>query len=131
MCARITQKDLVTIYVMIVRPVLECACPVWHINLPQYVSDNIEIIQRRALKFIFPGLGYAEIFRCVNLNTLKVRRTAFSKNRYDIRQVNVYTCYQYPEQIDSVTPLYRGDYTTANKHGTAEYSRLIRYHMCC
>ena len=40
----------------------------------QYLSDNNDIIQNRALKRIFPGLGYAEILRCVNLDTLNVRR---------------------------------------------------------
>ena len=55
--AGITQKDLVSVYVSVVRPVLEYACPVWHNNLPQYLSDNIEVIQKRALKCIFPGFG--------------------------------------------------------------------------
>ncbi|KAK2185565.1 hypothetical protein NP493_228g04015 [Ridgeia piscesae] len=49
--AGITQKDLVSIYVSMVRPVLEY---VWQTNLPQYISDNIEVIQKRALKCIFP-----------------------------------------------------------------------------
>ena len=46
--AGITQKDLVSIilYVSVVIPVLEYACPVWHTNLPQYLSDNIEVIQK-------------------------------------------------------------------------------------
>ena len=56
--AGITQKDLATVYVSVVRPVLEYSCPVWHTNLPQYLSDNIEIIQKWALKGIFAGLGY-------------------------------------------------------------------------
>ena len=47
--AGITQKDLVSVYVS----VLEYAYPVWHTNLPQYVSDNIEVIQKRALNCIF------------------------------------------------------------------------------
>ena len=58
-CAGISQKDLVSVYVSVVRPVLEYACHVWYTNLPQYLSDNIEIIQKWALKYIFPGLGYA------------------------------------------------------------------------
>ena len=45
-CAEITQKDLDSVYVSVVRPVLEYACPVWHTNLPQYLSDNIEVIQK-------------------------------------------------------------------------------------
>ncbi|KAK2187886.1 hypothetical protein NP493_151g00004 [Ridgeia piscesae] len=46
MRAGITQKDLVSVYVSVVRSVLEYACPVWHINLPQYLFDNIEVIQK-------------------------------------------------------------------------------------
>ena len=44
--AGITQKDLVSVYVSVVRPGLDYACPVWHTNLPQYLSDNIEVIQK-------------------------------------------------------------------------------------
>ena len=51
--AEITQKDLVSVHVSVVRPVLEYACPVWHTVLPPYLSDNIEVIQKRALKCIF------------------------------------------------------------------------------
>ena len=45
--AGISQKDLVSVYVSVVRPVLEYACPIWHTNLRQYLSDNIEVIQKR------------------------------------------------------------------------------------
>ena len=51
--AEIAQKYLVSVYVSVVRPVLEFACPVRHTNLPQYVSDNIEVIQKRALNVFF------------------------------------------------------------------------------
>ena len=44
--AGITQEDLVNVYVSVVKPVLEYACPVWHTNLPQYLPDNIEVIQK-------------------------------------------------------------------------------------
>ena len=72
--AGITHKDLVSVYVSVVRPVLEYACPVWHTILPRYLSDNIEVIQTRVLKCIFAGLGYAEILKRVNLETLNVKR---------------------------------------------------------
>ena len=39
----------------------------------QVDPDSIDIIQKRALKCIILGLGYAEILRCVNQGTLKVR----------------------------------------------------------
>ena len=51
--------------------------------MPQYLSDNSEIIQKRALKRIFPGLRYDEIFRCVNLDTLKVRRYSLCQKYFD------------------------------------------------
>ena len=57
----IRQTDLVNVYVSVVRPVLEYACPVWHTNLPKYLSDNIEMIQKRELKSIFPNKGYDDI----------------------------------------------------------------------
>ena len=52
---------LYQLYISVVRPVLEYACPVWHTNLPKYLSDNIEMIQKRALKSIFPNKGYDDI----------------------------------------------------------------------
>ena len=38
--AGIRQTDLVNVYVSVVIPVLEYACPVWHTNLPKYLSEN-------------------------------------------------------------------------------------------
>ena len=56
--AGIIKLYMVTVYISVVRPVLEYACPVWHTNLHKYISDSIELIQTRALKFIFPGKSY-------------------------------------------------------------------------
>ena len=72
--AGISQTDLVTVYVSVVRPVLEYACPVWHTNLPKYLSDNIEMIQKRALKSIFPNKGYDDILNDIVMCTLRERR---------------------------------------------------------
>ena len=47
---------------------------VWHTNVPKYLSDNIEIIQKRCLKTIFPGYQYENILQMVNLPTLHRRR---------------------------------------------------------
>ena len=69
--AGISQLDLVTVYISVVRPVLEYACPVWHTNMPKYLSDSIELIQNRALKSIFPGMSYNDILNDTGLRTLK------------------------------------------------------------
>ena len=72
--AGIRQTDLVNVYVSVVRPVLEYACPVWHTNLTKYLSDNIEMIQKRALKSIFPNKGYDDILCDLGMCTLHERR---------------------------------------------------------
>ena len=71
--AGVNQADLITIYrayiKSVVRPVVEYACPVWNTNLPIYLSDNIEMIQKRAVRAIFPGTSYDDIFTHINLST--------------------------------------------------------------
>ena len=73
--AGIGQCDLVRIYISVIRPVVEYACPAWHTNLPKYLSDNIELIQKRCMKTIFPGYSYDDILEMTNLPTLHDRRT--------------------------------------------------------
>ena len=47
-------------YTTCIRPVLEYACPVFHHSLPQYLSNEMERLQKRALRIIQPDLSYAE-----------------------------------------------------------------------
>ena len=53
-------KRLSTVNTTVVRPVLEYACQVWHINISGYLSDDIERVQRRALRIILQELSYIE-----------------------------------------------------------------------
>ena len=71
----ISQTDLVKVYIMcIVKPVLEYACPVWHTNLPIYLSDDIDMVQKRVLKSIFPRKCYNHILNHTGISSLKERR---------------------------------------------------------
>ena len=72
--AGVNQADLVTVYISVVRPVVGYAGHVWHTNLPIYLSDNIEMIQKRSVKAIFPGMSYVDILNHINLSTLQERR---------------------------------------------------------
>ena len=74
--ADIGKCDLVRIYIQVIRPVVEYACPAWHTHLPKYFSDNIELIQKRCMKTIFPGCSYDDILEMTNLPTLHDRRTS-------------------------------------------------------
>ena len=77
--AGISQLDLVKIYVSVIRPVLEYACPVWSTNLPKYLLDAIEMIQKHVLRSIYPGLHYDDILVLVSLQSLKKRRDDICK----------------------------------------------------
>ena len=78
-------KILCTVFTTIIRPVVEYACQVWHFNIQQYLCDEIEKIQRRALKIMLPSLSYREARELADLPLLKTRRDGlcdqfFAKN---------------------------------------------------
>ena len=47
-------RDIVYIYCSVIRSVLEYACPVWHPGLTSQLSKDIERVQKRCLRIIFP-----------------------------------------------------------------------------
>ena len=60
-------------YCSIIRSVLEYASPVWA-GLTQYLSDQIESVQKRALKIIFPFMSYEDALKKSGLINLCQRR---------------------------------------------------------
>jgi hypothetical protein len=52
--------DLKCSYVASIRSMLEYSCQVFHYGFPQYLSDVIERIQKRALCIIYPQLSYQQ-----------------------------------------------------------------------
>ena len=81
--AGISQSDTVKIYISVVRPVLEYACPGWSTSLPKYLSDAIEMIQKRALRAIYPGSHYDDMLTPLGLKSLKDRRDALCKTYFE------------------------------------------------
>ena len=55
------------------RSILEYAVPAWE-NIPLYLEDAIESIQKSALAVIFPGAPYDEALRSAGVTTLTARR---------------------------------------------------------
>ena len=66
-------KTLSTVNTTVIWPVLEYACQVWHFNISGYLSDDIERVQRRALRIILPKLSYIEARDLINIPLLKDR----------------------------------------------------------
>ncbi len=57
--------------------------PVWSTCLPGYLSDSIEIVQKRALKSIYPDLSCNVILQRVELPTLAVRRDELCRTYFN------------------------------------------------
>ena len=70
----VQSRDLQKVYCSFVRSILEYACPVWHSSLSILLSDQIEHIQKRALRIILPNMSYQESLSMLKLPTLTERR---------------------------------------------------------
>ncbi|XP_068671127.1 uncharacterized protein [Montipora foliosa] len=75
-------KDLIIFYITFIRSLLEYACPVFHRALPGYLSDDLERLQRRALRIIFPSLSYSGAIVESGLTTLYQRREEISQRTF-------------------------------------------------
>ena len=71
------RADLVTIYTMYIRPLLEFAVPVWASSITCQQADSIERVQKRALRIIaWPNvLPYTDLLHDLNVTSLKDRRS--------------------------------------------------------
>ena len=66
--------DLLVIYNASIRPILEYACVVWHNSLPKYLSDKFELVQKRALRILYPNTHYEDALSSSGCSRLHVRR---------------------------------------------------------
>jgi hypothetical protein len=74
---------LITVYTTIIRPVLEYACQVWHYNIQQYLCEDIEKIQKRALRIILPSQKYDEALITTNITSLRDRREKLCEHFFE------------------------------------------------
>ena len=81
--ARVKDTDIITIYCSIIRSVLEYACPVWHPGLTQKQSNEIEKVQKRCLKLIYPELSYDDSLAKSGLTKLEERRENLTRDLFD------------------------------------------------
>ncbi len=72
--AAMPSDDIRTMYVAKIRPVLEYACPAWHAGLCGYLEKDIERVQKRAMKIMYPKLCYEKACEACKLPLLKERR---------------------------------------------------------
>ena len=61
--AGIDRKSLIQFYCASIRSVLEYACQAFHSSLSAYLSDQIERVQKRVLRILFPEVSYSKALR--------------------------------------------------------------------
>ena len=81
--AKVPPKDMLLFYITCIRLVLEYVCPVFHHSLPQYLSNEMEMFQKRALRIMQPDLSYAEALVALDITSLYERRKALSIALFD------------------------------------------------
>ena len=72
--AGVSTKDIITAYCSVIRSVLEYACPVWHPGLTKAQSEDLERVQKRCFKIIWPNLSYSDALSISGVERLSVRR---------------------------------------------------------
>ena len=71
--AGVSCADIVTVYCVMIRTVLEYASAVFA-NLPQILSNDLERVERRALAIIYPTSSYRDALLLAGIQSLNVRR---------------------------------------------------------
>ena len=66
-------QDLLAVYCSLIRSILEYASIVFA-NLPQYLSNALENIQKNALDIVVPSMSYSQALHLTGLLSLQERR---------------------------------------------------------
>ena len=80
--ARVSPADIVIVYCSLIRSILEYACPVWHSGLTLAQSNDIERVQMRCLRIIYPELSYCDALFISGLEKLNERRQSITVNTF-------------------------------------------------
>ena len=94
--AGVSANDLVLFYCSVIRSVLDYSCQLFHHSLPKYLSDEMERIQKRAMRTVYPDLKYKDALEVADIPTLYTRRETLSRNlfkdiidKHDHKLVNI------------------------------------------
>ena len=74
--------DIVQYYCACIRSTLDYACPVFHYALPTYLREDLERIQKRALRCIFPGVPYSTALELANIQSIDDHHEALTNKLF-------------------------------------------------
>ena len=78
----VTVAELLSVYKALVRSVLEYCAPVWHTSIPVFLSDEIERVQKRAFRILYPENQYDEALVLSGCSLLSERRFLLCKQTF-------------------------------------------------
>ena len=87
--ARVAKQDLVLFYTSCIRSILTYASPVFFDALPEYLKNELERIQKRALRIICPGHCYNDAMELANIVPISDYILEICKQTFD-RIINDY-----------------------------------------
>ena len=70
----VNRDGILKVYLTTKRPILEYGVQVWQ-DIPEFLSNKLELIQKRALHIIYPSYCHLDVLNITNLSSLKERRT--------------------------------------------------------
>ena len=74
--------QLLTVYMALVRSVLEYGAPVWHTLIPTFLSDEVEKVQKRAFRIIYPQNHCSEALVLSGFSLLSKRRSSLCRTTF-------------------------------------------------
>ena len=81
--SKVATKELVLFFTTCIRPLTEYACQMYHNSLPNYLRDDLERLQKRAMRIIFGDISYSESLERVQLPTLFNRRKELTTQYFE------------------------------------------------
>ena len=81
--AGVPPDHLITIYCALVRSVFEYACQVWSSSVQSHLKQQLERVQKRALRIIFPGSDYEKAPCRGSIPSLSERRLCLCNKTFD------------------------------------------------
>ena len=74
--------EIVQYYCTCIRSTLDYACPVFHYALPLYLREDLERIQKRVLRCIFPGVPYSTALELANIQSIDDHHEALTNKLF-------------------------------------------------
>ena len=74
--ANLSTEELVKFYIVCIQSVILYACQVYHYSIPEYLSESLERVQKRALRIVHGyDHSYKELLDLSKLTSLFIRRS--------------------------------------------------------